>query len=533
MIEVRRSFYLRRSRFGKKLKIILIIVQLALFAFLVINNNLLLKDILLLCLFFFLVNLIIGSTIWIFKKGKKYVAFLYDFLYTALIGQTIIFVFIVFLTTPRYITKKDAIVDLDMLVAKCENVHPDLYYHIPKESFSKILNKVKNNLPDKISELQFTKVCFQLCSHFKDGHTKPLLNLLEKRNQWFFKCSFPYKINVIDNRLYISDSFVPVGGIPLGSEIIEINGKTANEFISEMETLLSYESDTWRNTLLSDPNKIAMWNDFNSYKLKYKKKGSDKILETTAAGGIISKIISKGRYRDKRSAQLVYKVLPDNIGYIGFYDCHDLSGYKQFFSSTFADINRKSIDDLIIDVRKNGGGYSIIGLDLMKYIFHQPFQEFDSLTFKVSNELIETKKLDYYLNSEKQVIGNMYTIIPDYLSPYDKPLRFSGNTYLLTDKGTFSAATIFVSTFKCFGNGKIIGEPTGGLSVTFGDVYGFTLPNSNIKMWTSWKKFYQACGIDNGLGVIPDYVVKNSPTDEIGGQDKVLEYTLDLIKNSG
>lgn len=50
-------------------------------------------------------------------------------------------------------------------------------------------------------------------------------------------------------------------------------------------------------------------------------------------------------------------------------------------------------------------------------------------------------------------------------------------------------------------------------------------------MGVSYKKFYNACGVDNRRGVIPDYIVENSFEDEQQGVDRVLEFTLELIKN--
>ncbi len=51
-------------------------------------------------------------------------------------------------------------------------------------------------------------------------------------------------------------------------------------------------------------------------------------------------------------------------------------------------------------------------------------------------------------------------------------------------------------------------------------------------MGVSYKKFYNACGIDNKRGVIPDYIVENSFDDDKKGIDKVLEFTIDLIKDN-
>lgn len=109
------------------------------------------------------------------------------------------------------------------------------------------------------------------------------------------------------------------------------------------------------------------------------------------------------------------------------------------------------------------------------------------------------------------------------------PLRYNGKTYLLTNNGTFSAAQGFASAYKCYGQGTIIGEETGGATVNFGDVHVFELPHTRLKVMTSWEQAFSSCGIDNQRGVIPDFEVQNSIEDYINNNDRVLEFTLNLI----
>ena len=40
---------------------------------------------------------------------------------------------------------------------------------------------------------------------------------------------------------------------------------------------------------------------------------------------------------------------------------------------------------------------------------------------------------------------------------------------------------------------------------------------------------YNACGVENRRGVIPDFEIENSIEDEIKNRDRVLEYTIKLI----
>jgi hypothetical protein len=83
-----------------------------------------------------------------------------------------------------------------------------------------------------------------------------------------------------------------------------------------------------------------------------------------------------------------FRGIVDSIGYIGFYECSDLERFKGFLKETFETVKNKRMSHLIIDVRRNGGGNSALGDELMQYISRKPFRTFDRVTVKVSNEIL-------------------------------------------------------------------------------------------------------------------------------------------------
>jgi hypothetical protein len=80
--------------------------------------------------------------------------------------------------------------------------------------------------------------------------------------------------------------------------------------------------------------------------------------------------------------------------------------------------------------------------------------------------------------------------------------------------------------------GTTIGTETGGLTVSYGDLYTFQLPNTKYNMDISWKKWFLPCGIENGRGIIPDYIVEPLIEDEAKSKDRVLKFAIDLIKQN-
>jgi len=501
--------------------------HLLLIVFLIFNGNLLFKDII--CVYFLVLipALAFINLEYLFRKNVSYAQFLKDKLFTNFIILIFIVGLVIYSTSTRYISKSKAINDLEFMMQSLENIHPDIYDFIPKDSFLVKYNRITSELPKSISETDFHKTCARLTSYFGTGHTTPMPNLIGKRMQLLFKSAFPYRTEIIDNRLFVTDNLCLINRISVGSEITEINGKNLNQLVIEWSQLVSYENDAFRNFKITQPFNIGLWNNFKPFNIKYKEYGSDKIKEIRAQGGIFSNMYSFLIFQKPK--KLLFNQISPEIGYIGFFDCHDLKGFQEFYKSTFSELKNKGIDNLIIDIRSNGGGHSEIGAELMQYIFHQPFKEIDSAIVKVSSELIATGKVDKKLGSDKKEVGKTYTRVPEPYQLRENPLRFTGKTYLLTDKGTFSSGQVFASAYKCYGNGTVIGEETGGITVSFGDVHIFDLPNTGIKIMTSWEKAYSACGVDNRRGVIPDYIVSNSLDDYIEKRDKVLEFTINLI----
>jgi len=100
---------------------------------------------------------------------------------------------------------------------------------------------------------------------------------------------------------------------------------------------------------------------------------------------------------------------------------------------------------------------------------------------------------------------------------------------LLIGPGTFSTAADFAATIKDLGVGTIVGEETGGLASSYGDVFSVELPNSELDLGISYKYFLRTGGFDNGRGVIPDIRIEAAQIKRVEGKDPVLSSLLEKI----
>lgn len=499
--------------------------------YMIISKVIILRDIILLYILILVPTIVLLTFGFLIRKKIPFKDFIKAHVFRHLLTVIFCLGFFIYIISSKPILKKTAINDLDFMIESLENIHPNIYQEISKDSFQLHYERIKEDLPIIISNVDFYAICVRLTSYFKTAHTKPMANIIENGMQRFFRNNFPYEIKIIENRIFILNKYTLLDHITLGSEIIEINGRNVAQLIYEWSQLASYENEAYRNHQLTNRAHIGIWNNFRSFRIKYKEYGTGKLKKKTVNGGLISNFVMGHKKSMEKRPTLFFKEISPEIGYIGFFSFHDLETYKSFFKSTFIKLKNNDSKNLIIDIRGNQGGHTIIGRELMQYIFHQPFAEVDSSIRKVSNELIATGKVDRILGADKKVPGKIYPRTFKLIQLNDNPVRFNGNTYLLIDNATFSAGQGFASSYKCYGNGTIIGEETGGVTVNFADVHFFNLPNTSLQVMTSWEKAYFPCGVDNNRGVLPDYVVANSINDYIEKRDRALDFTLNLINN--
>ncbi|MBO4233205.1 S41 family peptidase [Riemerella anatipestifer] len=131
-----------------------------------------------------------------------------------------------------------------------------------------------------------------------------------------------------------------------------------------------------------------------------------------------------------------------------------------FADSAFAEIKNRNIKNLIIDIRKNGGGNSMVGDILLQYIAKTNFRQyFDNTLIKISNQVIKKIRLE-----RDGILKNKINSLNDslYLKQINRVLneplgkittahcaknitkleknknRFNGNLFLSTSRITYS-----------------------------------------------------------------------------------------------
>lgn len=188
---------------------------------------------------------------------------------------------------------------------------------------------------------------------------------------------------------------------------------------------------------------------------------------------------------------------PHDVGIFTLTTCVCDAQYKKTVKEFFEAVAQQNIDNIVIDLRWNGGGNSLVGDEFLRYIDVDGYDTWPS-DVRFGNYLWKNPK-SYQKNRR--------------LNP-----QFGGNVYVLTNCRTYSAAMDFTMLVCDNQIGKVVGEASGNLPDSYGDCLYFVMPNSKLTFSVSYKRWYRVDEAKAGEPLMPDY-----PCDPEQALEKVYE----------
>ncbi len=430
-----------------------------------------------------------------------------------------------------YFSKKALEQDLLFFSEKLTSIHPkfmDKSYCSKWESEFADINK---SLKDSMIQNEFYLIVSPFLAYLNDAHSN-FLCPFDQRKQYMMSggLAFPFALTIANNSIYISeyygnDSILFKGG----EEILEINAIKSSLILNEMQKLIGSNAVSIRNKTIQMNFRSYLWMIYgfeNDYELLLRN-------EPNKTYKIVVKGITNDQYLNNKKRYInqqeeLYSLLQlekNKTAILTIRSFADLKGFCYFADSAFQVIKKNDIKNLIIDVRGNGGGRSIVVDSLMNYLTSKPYAQYQKIETRISNDLKAYYKEKYpekYNEIKDFKINELLTTLGDTSIPLNNNYRYKGNLFLLTSNTTFSAAATFAGLFKELKLGTIIGEETGGTIEYYGDFWYITLPNTGLQFHISPKRFVQYGGTNMEKGVMPDFVVPNK-------NDSIVNFTINLI----
>jgi len=426
--------------------------------------------------------------------------------------------------------------DLDSMVYYLEAAHPNPYYRYSRSDFHRDIENVKQQLADGTDYISFYLMAQKLVAKLQDGHIDfeiPLKQFEKDKAK-----AFPFKVALSINKPYIrlqQDVKLKYGTFNKNTELISINGINGKRIVDDIVALVTGETADFRASYGSKAFSFyfdVLYPKKGSYEISYNDHGRKGVVK-------VSPQDTQQAYSQQNSASKAeQKINPFTLTFpaaktalMKLDDFQDLEKIKFFVDSVFSDLKNKKTENLIIDLRNNLGGDSDVGDYLLQYLLFTPFRQYDRVLEK-NSQLLKNRLLDHRkgktLSPEDSTLlakrnGTLDTIENQNEEILQLPNRFGGKVYLLVSSQTFSSAADFAQAFCYYKRGKVIGEETGGLILSFGDIVSARLPETGLPLVVS-SKLYLNIGANehDWRGVLPDIACS---------REKALQKALDLIEH--
>lgn len=385
----------------------------------------------------------------------------------------------------KMLSGEEAKADLDYLMERLRERHPAWLDGSGKDVLVEAqYEKELAAIGDKISVLELYQSASRITAALHDGHTYV---------NWYPDGQTRY----IDDFTVIRDYGTP----------LTIDGIPSEEVLAAYKEVFSYEVDYyaeaqfWENVILYEPSLQLCGVDT-----------SDGIVMTFNAEGTEAEYhfdfvpldeVNGYQPGDGENKWVFYEIDKENsVGIFTLTACVCNEEYYNVLDSFFEEVFAEGIENVVVDLRGNGGGNSLVANEFIKYLNVDEYQSWDSAVrfgwYLAKNEDIS------YTNQKKEQV-------------------FDGAVYVLTDTWTYSSAMDFAMLIADNDLGTIVGQPSGNLPDSYGDCLFFQMPNSRLAISVSYKRWYRIDQTKAGEPIMPDVDVTSG---------EALEKVYELIQDN-
>ncbi|MEO5563709.1 MAG: S41 family peptidase [Chitinophagaceae bacterium] len=473
----------------------------------------------------------------------------------------------------RTMTKEAMLEDFNFLRKILEETHPALYRYTPKEAMQKKMDSIAGSFTRDMPFYDYYLTLASFISDIRCAHT----HIIPKGDLGGYLNEIkilPLEIIPIEDHMYISVIGANDNTILPGFELLAIN----NQPVSEVKQQIY--SHLWGDGYIQTSKKALTYGNLFGlyYYLMVERPDSFLLKLRNLEGAIVEKkipaikrneyvpimfknpvnkrVISLYKEKNKKDQKNGWRLemlkepgtaLLRITGFGGGKNEEEaVAKMRTFMEGNITRLKNKNIKNLIIDLRNNGGGWDIQGVELFTYLmqdttpvhyFKRQYTITDSSEFFKYSDLSAEDKASAREKLIPQGDGT-FNLKEEYTSElklqYPKTNRFTGKIYFLVNGGSGSTTSEFTAVAHSNNIGVFIGEETGGAyeGDNGGHFLHFELPNSRISVGTVLISYMNAVKTpaQMGRGVIPDYNVLLTKEDLLNARDTQLEFTLDLIR---
>lgn len=426
--------------------------------------------------------------------------------------------------------------DLDFLYEKILAQHANPFLYISEREFERRYQQELERLERPLDRIEFYRRAARLASALRDGHTlmEPPLDAFRLHGR--SSGVFALDVRFIGERLFVVRDLSGAGLAP-GAEITAIDGRTVPEIVSDFRELITDVHPLF--DVYARLFRELLW-------LRY---GGGDDFSITTGGNSRRVVIAPARPldvaeqgRDTRQEAYRFDILPDDVGLLTIDSFSPSPGFEPFLERCFTRLRAEAVDELIIDIRRNGGGSGRLAQHLMSYLTAEPYTLIDGFFVRVTEDLQALyRRADTHtdVDTRNVVLNNrpgsrvdaLAESGPVRVTPEPRAQVFRGRVYVLTGNNTLSAAAMFAAMAKCNSVAEIVGAEPGQTTKFLADALPLTMPHSGLAFTVSFSEIHMPCEQSYVRGIQPNYPAIATPSDLEAGRDVALDTALALIAN--
>lgn len=458
-----------------------------------------------------------------------------------------------------WLNPKEMQEDVDSLKSYLLHTHTDLYRFVSEAELQASFRKLDSSIQQSLPRWKFYLAVNEVLTKVKDIHTRVWLPTKLDDYAQYGGHYLPFSIKLLSGRLFMLED--GESSIPIGSELVSINGIMAHKIIHRLKELQytdGYVEHITAKMLEINFRRHLPWvvNIYPNNTIQYIPYGTN---DTVSIAYLSCKwrdwAPQKSTHLTSRNLNYFFHILSNQqTAYlrISSFSKGNQRQYNRFLKKSFKDLAKSNIQDLIIDLRDNRGGYVDRGAELVSYLADEPFL-YVSHSIVKSSRLLSQKVVSqanwykfplkpFKKSFDKELFGCSRKLPGTYDTLYWEPqnvknekLHFDGNLYLLVDGLSMSNAALIHHALDRLDLAVSIGEPSGCTgNSTFGHAARFILPRSRLHGSISTLRIHSIRGEFNidPYALKPDYFVPNTLEDILRGHDTQLKFALSLIQSS-
>ncbi|MCP2027253.1 C-terminal processing protease CtpA/Prc [Flavobacterium sp. HSC-32F16] len=381
------------------------------------------------------------------------------------------------------------------------------------------------------NDYEYYRELQKFCALLKDGHTNVYFpKSIQPMNDMFGSYRLFTK-NIEGKAIIIRTNYSKKNEIPVGSEIIEVNGKSTQKFIDENTAPYLSSSTDYVLKDLSISN-LLKGLEGETFIIKIKKP-NNKIIELSLTH---KKTEEKEVFPAETKKQLLdFKWANKETAYLSLNSFSDEKIDSLFVTKLPELYKAKS---LIVDLRSNGGGSTSIGTEILQYLTNDTIlygsrqKTRDHLpAYKAWGKFIDAKdtinipwKKKAYLSYHDQFYFD-FEYNPTTIQLNSK--RIVVPTVILFGHNTASAAEDFLIFTDNQKHMIKMGEKSYGST---GQPFLFDLPGGGYARVCTKKDTYPDGREFVGYGIKPDIEIAPTLNDYLNNKDSVLEEAVKYLK---